>query len=147
MKQQKNWNFLEKRIKLKITTVGGNTKTTDSYSYKIFLHDKENIEAPIEVLGIENKSTDICEAQIENLNQTFNKIPLTEIDQPKHGKIDYLIGFQCSAFHPVSEQAVGHLLLLKNEFRYVTGGSRAQLKDVAKKQVKSKRVHHLSHKI
>lgn len=108
-----------KRIKLDITTAGGNTKTIESYSYKIFLHDKENRATPIEVFGKENISTDICEAQIEHLNQMFKKVTLTEIDQPKQGKTDCLIGFLYAAFHPVHKQVVGHLLFFKNQFGYV----------------------------
>ena len=90
-----------KRIKFEITTVGGNTKTIDSYSCKIFLHVKENRIIPIEVFGIERISTDIFEARIENLHIFFKKVPLSEIDRPKQGKIDCLIGFQYAAFHSV----------------------------------------------
>ena len=68
---------------------------------------------PIEIFGIENISTDICEARLGNLNQIFKKVPLAEIDQPKQRKIDCLIGFQYIAFHPVREPGLGHLPLLK----------------------------------
>ena len=69
-----------KRIKLEITTVGGNTETIGSYSYRIFLHDQENRITPIEVFGFERISTDISEARIDNLNKFFKKVPLSEID-------------------------------------------------------------------
>ena len=42
------------KIIVDVTKVGGSTKTIDSYSCKIFLHDKGNRVIPIEVLGIEN---------------------------------------------------------------------------------------------
>ena len=86
------------------------------------------------------------ETQIENLNKIFKKVPLSEIDRPKQGKIDCLIGFQYAAFHPVREQAVGHLLLLKNQFGYVIGGSHLQLKKTTKKLVKDAKVFHAFHK-
>ena len=136
-----------KRIKLEITTVGGHTKTIDSYSYKIFLHDKKNRITPIEVFDIERISTDISEARIENLNKFFKKVPLSEIDRPKQGKIDCLIVFQYAAFHPIRDQAVGHFLHLKNQFEYVIGGSHLQLKETTKKLVKDPKVYHAFHKI
>ena len=126
----------QKKIKLEITTVGGNIKTIDSYRI-----------TPIEVLGIERISTDISEARIENLNKVFKKVPLSEIDRPKQSKIDCLIGFQYAAFHPLREQAVGHFLLLKNQYGYVIGGLHPQLKETTKKLVKNAKVYHAFHKI
>ena len=139
--------LLGRKIKLEITTVGGITKTINSYSYQLFLHDKENRMTSIEVYGIQTISTDICEARIKNLNKIFKNVNLAEIERPNQGTIDCLIGFQYAAFHPVREQAVGHLLLLRNQFGYVIGGSHPQLREATKKLVKNVKVYQLSHKI
>lgn len=58
----------------------------------------------------------------------LKKVPLAEIKQPKQGKIVCLIRFQYAVFHSVYEQAVRHLLLLKNKFRYATRRSHCAVK-------------------
>lgn len=76
---------------------------------------------PIEVFDIK---------KYPQISVKLKKVPLAEINQPRQGKIDCLIRFQYAVFHLVYEQAVRHLLLLKNKFRYVTRRSHCQLKEV-----------------
>ena len=56
------------------------------------IENRKNTVTPIEVFGIEKIFTDICEAQIENFNQIFKKVPLVEIDETwkNPGKLNVL---------------------------------------------------------
>ena len=83
----------------------------------------------IEVLGIDNISTDIVEVKLYGILKLFDGLEATDLNRPRHRKIDCLIRYQYTAFHPTKKCAVDQLLLLENRFGYVIGGSHPILVD------------------
>ena len=81
---------------------------------------------------------------MDRVAHLFNKVKLSELNRPKEGKIDCLIGYEYAAFHPVRKQACGHLLILENRFGYVIGGSHSRLKENTRKLVQHATVHFAS---
>ena len=106
--------------------------------------DKDGESVNVEVLGIDSISTDIAEVKLDRFAPLFNKIKLSELNRPKEGKIDCLIGYEYAAFHPVRKQACGHLLILENRFGHVIGGSHPRLKENTRKLVQHTTVHFAS---
>ena len=81
---------------------------------------------------------------MDRVAHLFNKVKLAELNRPKEGKIDCLIGYEYAAFHPVRKQACGHLLILENQCGYVIGGSHPRLKKNTRKLVQHATVHFAS---
>ena len=46
-----------------------------------------------------------------------------DISRPMYSDVDILLGLDVAGLHPVRISAIDHLLLLKNEFGLVIGGS------------------------
>ena len=71
---------------------------------------------PTSVLRIERISSDIKAMNIDGVRTLFKSPKAQDVDRPKEGEIDCLLGYEYAAFHPVRIQAIGHLLLLHNRF-------------------------------
>ena len=132
------------KIRLQIIKIGGEIKEFDSRQCQLSLTDKDGESVNVEVLGIDSISTGIAEVKLDRVAPLFNKIKLSELNRPKEGKIDCLIGYEYAAFHPVRKQACGHLHMLENRFGYVIGGSHPRLKENTRKLVQHATVHFAS---
>ena len=55
------------KVKLEIVKVGGGTNILDSRGYELCLTDKHGDTVTIEVLGIDNISTDIVEVKLDGI--------------------------------------------------------------------------------
>ena len=72
----------------------------------------------------------------------FNNPKAQEVDRPKEGEVDCLIGYEYAAFHPHCIQAIRHLLLLHNRFGTIIGGTHPKLEEKTRKIVQHVMVHH-----
>ena len=72
----------------------------------------------------------------------FHGLEVTDLDRPRHGRINYLLGHQYAAFYPTKKCAIDHILLLENRFGYVIGDSHPIFVDNTKKVVLHAKVHH-----
>ena len=52
---------------------------------------------------------------IDAIKKLFTSEEVSRAKRPSSGNVDLLIGFDCAAYHPVSVECVGHLLLMKFE--------------------------------
>lgn len=67
-----------------------------------------------------------------------------DIERPE-GAVDVLICYEYAGFHPVPEQKMEHLLLLKNRFGRCLGGNHAMIKDTKEKlELHAIGAHHVS---
>ena len=73
--------------------------------------DKAGLPTNVTVLGIERISSDIKAVDIGGVRKLFKSPKAQDVDRPKEGEIDCLLGYEYAAFHPVRIQAIGHLLL------------------------------------
>ena len=143
----KRLKLSSQRVKLEIVKVGGETNILGSRRYELCLIDKHGDTVTIEVLGIDNISTDIVEVKLDGILKLFDGLEATDLNRPRHGRIDCLIRYQYAAFHPTKKCAVDHLLLLENRFGYVIGGSYPILVDNTKKLVQHAKVHHATGRV
>ena len=130
-------------IKLDIVTVGGESKEVDSQRFKVSIKDVRGESVAIEVLGIEQISTEIEGIEIKNVLNKFSNSKAELIDRPVDGHIDMLIGFQYAAYHPEGLEAVNHLLLMQNRFGVLLAGSHPDLSEKTKTVVKHAKVLHV----
>ena len=135
------------KVKLEIVKVGGETNILDLRNYQLCLTDKHGDTVTIEVLGIDNISTDIVEVKLDGIFKLFDGLEAIDLNRPRHGRIDCLIGHQYAAFHPTEKCAVDHLLLLENRFVYVIGGSHPILVDNTKKVLQHAKVYHATGRV
>ena len=89
------------KVRLEIVTVGGESKQVDSQRYTVFIRDKVGKLVDIEVLGIDQISTDIELVDISGIMHQFEKSEAKNVTRPASGNIDMLIGFQYAAYHPL----------------------------------------------
>ena len=75
-----------------------------------------------EVYGIDKITSDIERINMDGVTHLFNNVAQDELQRPT-GPVDVLIGYEYAAYHPVREQCVEHLLLLKNRFGRCVGGT------------------------
>lgn len=101
-----------------------------------------NTVITVSVLGIDRISTDITPIEVGGVIKLFEGVSVQDLDRPEEGEIDCLIGYEYAAFHPVRKQAVGHLLLLKNRFGVIIGGTHPTLKERTKKVLQHAIIHH-----
>ena len=123
IQKAKEMNLQGTSVRLELIKVGGVKERLNSYRYKIFLRDKDMNLAQIEVIGLNQISSEISSINIRGLVKLFPKIYSDRIERPFSGNIDCLLGYNYAAFHPVPVEGVGQLLILKNKFGYVIGGS------------------------
>ena len=132
------------KVRLEILTVGGQSKQVDSQRYTVFIRDKVGKLVDIEVLGIDQISTDIELVDISGIMHQFEKSEAKNVTRPASGNIDMLIGFQYAAYHPLCLEAVEHLLLMENRFGILIAGSHPNLKEKTRKLVKHATVLHVT---
>ena len=101
-------------VDLEIVTVGGEAKRVSSQKYTIVAWDKEDREVKLEVLGIEQISTEIETVEVNEILHEFKSEVARKAARPQGGNIDLLIGFQYAAYHPAKREELGHLLIMEN---------------------------------
>ena len=114
----------------------------DSFRYSITLLDKSGLAIKITVLGIERISSDIKAVNIDGVTRLFKNPKAQDVDRPKEGEVDCLIGYEYAAFHSNRIQAIGHLLLLHDRFGTIIGGTHPKLEEKTRKIVQHVVVHH-----
>ena len=72
----------------------------------------------------------------------FVGLKKTDIQRPV-GEVDVLIGCEYAGFHPVPEQSVDNLILLRNQFGKCLSGSHKNLTEGTKKVVQHIVIHHV----
>ena len=141
-RQAKRMNLSGRRVNLQIVKVGGAIEELESCRYDLTLIDKANTVITVSVLGIDRISTDITPIEVVGVIKLFQGVSVQDLDRPEEGEIDCLIGYEYAAFHPVRKQAAGHLLLLKNRFGMIIGGTHPTLKERTKKVLQHAIIHH-----
>jgi len=130
-------------IELEICTVGGSVTKISSKKYYVSVFDSNGEDVRIEVLGIEQISTEIEFIDIDAMRKLFISEEGAKAERPGAGTVDLLIGFSCAAYHPVKVEGVGHLLLMKNRFGHIIAGTHPGIKETARKLVKHAVVLHV----
>ena len=64
------------------------------------------------MLGIDNISTDIPEVKLDGILKLFDGLEATDLNIPRHGRIDCLIEYQYAAFHPTKKMKTDLDMLL-----------------------------------
>ena len=123
-------------VELEICTVGGVETKIKSQKYNLVLFDRNGGEVQVEVLGIEQISTNIESVNLEGVLSLFKKYGVSEANRPDSGPVDLLIGFSYAGYHPVKVESNGHLLLMENRFGYIIAGSHPDISEGTKKLVK-----------
>ena len=134
--------MIREKIRIEIVKVGGVVEELDSFRYSITLVDKSGSAIKIAVLGIERISSDIKAVNIDGVTRLFKSPKARDVDRPKEGEVDCLIGYKYAAFHPNCIQAIGHLLLLHNRFGTIIGGTHSKLEEKTRTIVQHVVVHH-----
>ena len=67
------------------------------------------------MFGIDNISTDIVEVKLDGILKLFDGLETTDLNRPRHKRIDCLIEYQYAAFHPTKKCAVDHFLRLETD--------------------------------
>ena len=104
-------------------------------------------DVQVELLGIELISTETDTVDIGKMAVLFTHEKTPEAKRPGPGKVDLLFGVDCAAYHPVSIESVGHLLLMENRFEYLIAGTHPSVNETAQKLVKHVKVLHMEAKI
>ena len=107
-------------VRMTITKVGGTKEDINSFKYEVPLIDQNGNEITLQAYGIQRISTPLEKVELKDIASWFS-INENEIERP-FGDVDMLIGFEYAGYHPVREQSVNHLLLLKNIFGKCIGG-------------------------
>ena len=95
----------------------------------------------IDVYGIYKISNTIEKIEAEGLIQKFRGLKKNEV-QMVTGEINVLVGFNYASLHPVREQSIGNLMLMKNKFGKCLAGSHISLKNNSSLIVHSAIVYH-----
>lgn len=112
--------MIGEKIRIEIVKVGGVVEEFGSFRYSMTLVDKLGSVTKITVLGIERISSDIEVVNVEEVI-TLKNLKAQDVDRPKEGEVDCLIGYEYAAFHPSLIKAIGHLLLFHNRFGTIIG--------------------------
>ena len=137
----KKLNLKGTNIDLKVTKIGGVTEEVISSKYQLTLIDEEGRPLTVTVLGLEKISTHIQTVKIEEVVAQFKNILPDDVKRPTHGEVDCLMGMDVAAFHPIRIDAVSHLLLLRNQFGLVVGGSHPKIQENTVKVVQHAHVN------
>ena len=71
----------------------------------------------------------------------FKSLHEKEVQWP-NGEIKALVGFEYAGYHPVRQQSIGHLLLLKNHFGKYISSSHSNRQEGTSKLVQYETVNH-----
>lgn len=129
-------------VMLSVTKVGGEKERLKSLAYELQLLDRRNRVVEFRVYGIEKISTEIKTINVQGVMHLFDGVRKNELKRPS-GEIDVLIGYEYAGFHPVRQQASGHLLLLSSRFGKCLGGSHPLLSEYTRKVIQHVQVHHV----
>ena len=110
------------KIQLTVTKVGGVFEEILSHKYELSLVIQSGSIRSIIVLGLERISTHIQTVKID-VAALFKTPGINDIRRATEGGVDCLLGMDVAGYHPIRVDAIVHLLLLKNEFGLVVGGS------------------------
>ena len=130
-------------VELEICTVGGVETKINSQRYNLALFDRHGKEVLIEVLGIEQISTNVENVNLDGILKLFSKVGVSEVDRPSSGPVDLLIGYSYAGYHPVKIESNGHLLLMENRFGYIIAGSHQDIAENTRKLVQHAVVLHV----
>ena len=88
------------------------------------------------VCGIDLISTKVHGIKLDGMlfKNLFKSLHKKEVPQ-SNGEIEALIVYEYAGYHPVKQQSVGHLLLLKNRFGKCIGGSHPNLQEGTSKLI------------
>ena len=114
-------NLKGKPIKLYVTTAGGHKSVVDSMAYVLVLRDKMGYTHSLRVYGFDKITSDVAKFELNSIVKQFENISLQDVERPC-GEVDLLIGFDYAGWHPIPEQANGHLIILSNIFGKCVGG-------------------------
>ena len=134
-------------VELEIVTVGGITTKINSKRYQLSVSDDCGRDVQVEVLGIEQIYTETDAVDIGKMAALFTHEKTPGAKRPGPEKVDLLFGFDCAAYHPVSIESVGHLLLMENRFGYLIAGTHPSVNETAQKLVKHAKVLHMEAQI
>ena len=98
----------------------------------------------LSLFGINKISSDIVGINTDVICAKFYGLTEKYLDRPTEGEIDCLIGYNYAAFHPLKIQSIGHLLLLKNQFGYVIGGTHPSIVKRTNKVIQQGMVNRVS---
>ena len=93
-------------VELEIVTVGGVTTKVNSKKYNLSVFDASGNDVKVELLGIEQISTETDMVDIGKLATMFTHMKAPEAKRPGSGRVDLLLGFDYAAYHPVSIECV-----------------------------------------
>ena len=87
-------------VTLKITVVGGESKSIEFHLYQLTLYSPCGNQTDIEAYGIHTISTKIEAVNIDQIVDLLS-VPVYTINCPQEGEIDLLVGQQYGALHPI----------------------------------------------
>ena len=140
-RQARQLKLIGEKVRIEIVKVGGMVEELDLFRY-VTLVDKAGLPTSVTVLGIERISSDIKAVDIDGVRKLFKSQKAQDVDRPKEGEIDCLLGYVYAAFHPVRIQVIGHLLLLHNRFGTVIGGKHPKLVENTRRIVQHVMIYH-----
>ena len=103
------------KTNLTVVKIGGEVEKIASFKYTLPLTEKSQRITNIDVYGIHKISNTIEKIDAEGLIQKFRGLKKNEV-QMVTGEINVLVGFNYASLHPVREQSIGNLMLMKNKF-------------------------------
>ena len=112
-----------------------------SKSYFLPLIDVEGKAVEFKVYGIDRISTKVQGIKLDGVLHLFKNLHEKEVQRP-NGEIEALTGFEYAGYHPVQQQSLGHLLLLKTYFGKCIGGLHPYLQKINSKLVQYVTVNH-----
>ena len=130
------------KVKLSIVKVGGNREEISSYLYELPLRNQNGERVVLQVYGIDKVSTNLRPIDLSAVVQLFEGVTEEELKRPE-GEVDVLVGFEYAGYHPVRQQSVNNLLILRNQFGMCMGGAHKLLKERTRKIVQTVIIHHL----
>ena len=80
-------------VRLEVGKVGGERELLNSYKYNMTLYDTQGRAIPIEVLGINQISSEIASIDIHSIEKLLPRVPNGGLQRPSSGYIDCLIGY------------------------------------------------------
>ena len=131
-----------KQVHLSIVKVGGNKEEISSYLYDLPLKNRDGEVVILQVYGIDKVSTHLKPIDLSDVIKLFKNVSELELQRPE-GEVDVLVGFEYAGYHPVREQSVNNLLVLRNQFGVCMGGSHKLLQEKTRKVVQTVIIHHL----
>ena len=132
-----------KDITLSLTKVGNCSETIPTKEYVVPMYDDSGREWKILAFGIEEVTASVDYIDVGKVANLFNGISESDIRRPT-GRVDLLIGTDCSVLLPEKVQEVGGLQLMKSKFGYCIRGKHELLTNSAPNVCKFVQIHFTS---